>query len=276
VTAADARVKTAETLLQQAQDLERDGAASKLDIARAEQQLESDRGARINAQKDHDVLVTSLLEVIGIEPGPDPVVLEAPALTEATPAAETALSTALSQRAEVRVAEAQARVATQERAAAARERLPKLEAFGDYGVLGQGPDHSVSTYSAGAQVSFPLWTGRRIESRIAEATARIGLAEQELRRAKLQIAREVRQAQIELDAARQATSAAEKAATAARTSLELARLRFVAGLATNIDTVVAQGTLAEAEDGEIRARYEQQLARARLARAQGNVYGFLQ
>ncbi len=41
-------------------------------------------------------------------------------------------------------------------------------------------------------------------------------------------------------------------------------------MGTNLDTVVAQ-----AEDQEIRLRYQNQLARARMARATGDVYGFL-
>lgn len=279
VTAAEARLKTAETILAQTRDLEAGGAASKLDIARAEQRAETERSARIEAQRDRDVLVTLLVETIGLEPGAEvaeAVVLEAPAVPYAAASPGEALEAALSQRAELRAAEAQARAAYREQQAASRQRFPKLQAFGDYGVLGQGPDRSLSTYAVGASVTFPLWTGRRIESQIAEAAARTGQAEQELRRAKLGIAQEVRQAQVELEASRQATTAAERAAAAARTSLELARLRFSAGLAANIDTIVAQGTLAEAEDREIRARYDMQLARARLARAQGDVYLFFE
>ena len=68
-----------------------------------------------------------------------------------------------------------------------------------------------------------------------------------------------------------AAEAAGLSAGAARKVLELARLRFEAGMATAVDTVTAQGALAEAEDGEIRARYEAQMALARLAFARGNV-----
>ena len=268
VTAADARMKTSEAVLTQTRDLESSGAASKLDIARAEQQLETDRGLRITAQQDRDVIVSLLLETIGLEPAPEAVALEAPARKEG---AGSSL-----ERAELRVAAAQVRTGELEKQAARREYLPKLQGFGDFGVLGVGPDRSLSTYQIGAQVTFPIWTGRRIESEIAAAQARISIAEQELRRAKLRIAQELRQARIELDATTQATTAAEKAAAAARTTVELARLRFAAGLATNIDTIVAQGRLAEAEDEEIRTRYAHQLARAKLARAQGNVRGFLE
>lgn len=53
---AEAQAKTAEALLAQTRELENAGAASKLDIARAEQQLEGERTRQITAQKDRDVL----------------------------------------------------------------------------------------------------------------------------------------------------------------------------------------------------------------------------
>jgi outer membrane protein TolC len=273
VTAADARLKTAEAVLEQTRDLESSGAASKLDIARAEQQTETERFARINAQKDRDVLVTLLLRTIGMEQTAGDananVSLVAPMIAPQPPSQSA-------ERAEVGAANARIRAAELEKQRAERERLPKIQAFGDYGVLGTGPEQSLSTYAVGGAISVPLWTGRRIESQIAEAKARIGQAEQELRRVKLQIDQEVKQARVEMDATRQAITAAEKSAAAARTSVELARLRFSAGLATNIDTIVAQGTEAQAEEQEIQARYDHLLARAKLARAQGDVYSFFQ
>ena len=81
----------------------------------------------------------------------------------------------------------------------------------------------------------------------------------------LQFTQEVRQSRIERDAAVQSLEAARKAVAAARESLELSRLRFTSGLATSLDTVVAQGSLADAEDLEIRSLYQYQLARARMA-----------
>lgn len=273
VTAADARLKTAEAVWKQTQDLESAGAASKMEIARAEERMETERAAKIAAQRDRDTLSALLIETIGLDA--DRVVLDIPPPTLSWPAREASIESANALRPELRAAEARGRVADLERLAAERERLPKLQAFGDFGVLGRGPNQSLSTYAVGATLSIPLWTGRRIEAQIEAASVRARMAEQELRRAKLQIAREVRQAEIEWEAAQAATTSAERATAAARTTLELARLRFAAGLATNIDTVIAQGALAEAEDREIQVRYQVQLARARLARAEGDVYRFL-
>lgn len=274
VAAAEARLATAEAVWKQTQDLESAGAASKLEIARAEQQMEAERGALIAAQRDRDVLEAVLIETIGIDA--DRVTLEMPPASALLPSREASTNSALALRPELRAAESRQRIAEQERLSAARQKLPTLQAFGDYGVLGRGPEQSLSTYAIGATLSIPVWTGRRIEAEIEAAATRARIAGEQLRRAKLQITREIRQAEIEWTAAREATTAAERATAAARTTLELARLRFAAGLATNIDTVIAQGALAEAEDREIQARYQQQLVRARLARAEGDVYRFLE
>ncbi|MBL8222984.1 MAG: TolC family protein, partial [Bryobacterales bacterium] len=86
----------------------------------------------------------------------------------------------------------------------------------------------------------------------------------------------MKQAEVEANAALLAMRASQDAVAAARQSLELARLRFSSGIATNLDTITAQGTLAQAEDAEIRTRYEFHLARARWARAVGTVYAFFE
>jgi outer membrane protein len=88
------------------------------------------------------------------------------------------------------------------------------------------------------------------------------------------VRREMEQSIVEREAARESLVAAQAARAAARESLELARLRYEAGLAASLDIVTAQGLLAEAEDFEIRTRYEYLLATARLARARGDVNGF--
>ena len=68
----------------------------------------------------------------------------------------------------------------------------------------------------------------------------------------------------------------KKAANAAREALDLAKLRFTAGLATQLDVASAQANLAQAEEDEIRSRYDGLVAEARLAQAGGDVRRFAQ
>jgi outer membrane protein TolC len=128
----------------------------------------------------------------------------------------------------------------------------------------------------GATLTIPLWTGGRIEADVQAAKVRIQQAQQQRRNVELQVAQEVKQAQVEAEAALVGLRSAEEAVQASRTSVELARLRFTSGIATNLDTITAQGALAAAEDVAIRTRYEYFLARARYARAVGDVYLFFE
>jgi outer membrane protein TolC len=80
---------------------------------------------------------------------------------------------------------------------------------------------------------------------------------------------------VELRAATEAAKVRLAVVGSAKEALELARLRYGAGLTTNLDVVTAQGNLSEAEEEEIHARYDMLLARARLAQARGSVVSFL-
>jgi outer membrane protein TolC len=270
ITSSSARMATAESLLKQASDKESAGTGSKLDVARAIEQLENEKGLRIAAERDSQVLRVLLLKAIGLEQSvPRNFRLSAPTFVFA--ARGESAREALANRPDLRALEAETAIANLEIQAARQQRLPRLTGFADWGVLGSGPDRSIGTYTLGASLTVPIWTGRRIESDIAAAKVRKDQASQEVRRRKLQIEQEVEQALVELDAARQAAQSAARAAKASKEILELATLRYEAGLATSVDTQVAQSGFAASEDLRIRTEYEILLAQARLAKARGGL-----
>jgi len=228
------------------------------------------------ARRDRDVLRAMLLEAAGLEQSAA-LELEAPELNSFTGhdrAAERIRRAAAEQRSELSAAQSRIRAAALERQSAQRERLPRLAFLGDYGLLGAGPDRSLSTWSAGASVTIPVFTGGRLRAQVAEAELKVRRAETELRQQRLAVERQVGQAALESDAAREALAAYSEAAAEARRALELARMRFAAGLTSPVDVATAQGALAEAEDAAIRTRYDWYTAEARLARAEGDVYWF--
>ena len=188
--AAQARLRTAEAVHEQARQAEAAGTASKLDLARTAQQVANERAAARQAARDRDVLRTLLLEAAGLEQT-DRIELQAPELLNFAPRTlpvERIQKGSLEQRSELRAAEARIRTAEFERQSARRERLPKLAFVGDYGLLGAGPDHSLSTYTAGASVTIPLFTGGRLKARIAAAEVKVRQAETELRQQRLAVA----------------------------------------------------------------------------------------
>jgi outer membrane protein TolC len=269
--AAAARVETAQAVLNQVTDAEQAGTGNKLDVARATQRLETERAAMIRMTRNKQMVVTMLKRTIGAEQGE---AVEVAAIVAAEPAAAS-LETALQTRLEMRALEARGRALREELRAAERERWPKVGAFGDWGALGQDPTNAVSTYMVGVSVNVPVWTSGRIENGVKSARQRLAQWEQEKRALVLQVEQEIAQAQVEREAARAALSSSAKAAAAAREALELSRLRYGAGLATNLDVVTAQGEVSETEEEEQRTRYETLVATARLAAAQGDVMAFV-
>jgi outer membrane protein TolC len=276
IAAAAARLRTAQAVHQQAEQSEAAGSASKLDLARTAQQVFAERAGLTQATRDRDVVRAMLLETIGLEQNA-PIQIEAPELenfAERLRTVDTIRSGAFEERAELNALEARRRAAQFDREGAQRERLPKIAFTADYGVLGQGPDRSLSTYTVGGSVTIPLFTGGRIRADIDAAQSKVAQAEAELRKTRLQVSEEVERAAIESDASRETLSAAASATAEARKALELSRLRWCAGISTSVDVATAESALAQSEDFEIRTRYDWYLAEARLARAEGNVYWF--
>jgi outer membrane protein TolC len=276
IAAAQSRLRTAQAVHQQAEQSEAAGSASKLDLARTAQQAFAEHANLTQATRDRDVVRAMLLQTIGLEQNAA-IQIEAPELArfeERLRSVDAIRSGAFEVRAELNALEARIRAAQFDREGAQRERLPKLAFSGDYGVVGQGPDHSLSTYTLGGSVTIPLFTGGRIRANIDAAQSKLAQAEAELRKTRLQVSEEVERAAIESDASRETLSAASSATQEARKALELSRLRFRAGISTSVDVATAESALAESEDFEIRTRYDWYLAEARLARAEGNVYWF--
>jgi len=273
--ASQARVQTAEAVLKQVRDAEQAGTASKLDAARADQALQQENTVRIFAARDRDVLVTLLLKTIGL-PAERMVALAPLDDPGAMPDDRAALvNEARSQRPELRALDERRQALRHDVQRAGRERLPKITFVGDFGVYGESPVKNLSTYSIGGTLTIPIWTSGGIENDIKAAKFRLRQWEQEKRDLDNTIQQEITRALVEHGAAENARQAALRAVTAAKEALELARLRYSAGLTTNLDVVTAQNILAQAEEEEIRARYDGLLAHARLARARGDVMSFV-
>jgi outer membrane protein TolC len=272
--AAAARVTNTKAALEQATQREQAGTASKLDVARAEQQYRSERATQAALAGETIAAKARLARAIGLDTEVGD--LSDPALpARDLPEARELIARGQTQRFEIRAAEARQGAARHEVDAARRGMMPTLGAVGDYGLLGAGPERSLSTYQVGATINIPIFTGGRVEAEQKAARARREVVDQELRQARLRVAEQVRTAMAEYNASRENERESAAAKAAAREAVELSRLRFESGLATNLDVVSAQAVVAASEDNEIRARYDGWIARARLAHAAGEIATFL-
>ncbi len=274
LAAAQARLQSADALLTQTTDLEQAGRASKLDLARQQQRREIEQLSVIAAQQETDALLPQIAELIGRATSTG-LELAPPTPAPFTGSAASIIAAAQTTRPDLAALRTRVAAAEQELAKVHRERLPKVTAVGDYGLLGAGPDRSIGTWNMGAAVTIPLWTSGRLENEAKAAAHRVAQAKLEIERLQLAVQRQASQAWIDYQASLQATATATRSTAAANQILELAQLRYQAGLATTIDTVTAQANVAEADDALIRSRYATLLAQARLAAASGDVRSFL-
>jgi len=275
IEASRVRVETFRKTLQQAKDREADGHASKLDLVRAEQELRQEEVQLINNERDLNVLKTTLIRTIGLS-NSDLELVPLPTKNTLPPVIAESGSAVEEVRAEFQADQANIRKAEFELQKVKREHWPRIEASTDFGVLGQHPARNVSTYTYGVTARIPIWTSGRIEKETLAAKARLDQAKESQRQTRLVIQEELRKSSIEWDAASKAVESAEKAAELAKENFELSTIRFEEGISTNLDAVVAQSRLAEAEDFAIRTRYDLLRARARNARARGNVFLFFE
>ncbi len=120
------------------------------------------------------------------------------------------------------------------------------------------PDPNI--YSAAITYQIPLHTGGRIESQIGLAQANLRGAEAALERTKQQLILDVKQAYFQVLLAQAGVEVAARAVTAADENLRVARARVAAGVSPRFDEVQAEVSLANARQGQIRARNSLALA----------------
>ena len=274
--ATRARLATAKALFEQAEDFLEVGTGNRLDLVRSRTLLENETAFLAQQQRDSATTKLLLLDTIGLPVDERVRLTETLTLDGATlPVLEDAEREALSRRPEARAVLSRLEAARLDVSGARATRLPTVAFAADYGVLGDRISSSLSTYNLRGVLNLPVFQGGRIQAEIAQAKARLGQVEQEQRDIENQIRLDVRAARIQLNAARVSAEAAHRAEEAAAESVELARLRFEAGLTSYIDVVSAQQDRARADELEIQTLYDYYLARANFSKATGDVTAFL-
>lgn len=164
----------------------------------------------------------------------------------------------------------QARLA---RKAAAWQRLPNVELFGEWGYDSDEAfdGNEQEGWVAGIRANLPLFEGGRIAAERREAKAAERQREYEMRDLKNRIEREFRFAIIDMDSRYAQIEIARDEIRLGRDEVEQASERYREGLADNRELIDAQQRLADAERSHLRAIYLYGLSRLAFARAIGSV-----
>ncbi len=274
VVIAESAVINSEQSLADAQALERAGVGTQFDVLRSEVQLANDQQRLRQSQSDQQVARRTLARLLDLPPNldisaSDPIEL---AGTWNLPIEET-IVLALRSRAELEQQLAQREIARQEQRVARASALPQLAAFASANLL-DNSDDGVSGltegYTAGLQFSWQLFNGGATGAAVRDQELAQTAAELEFANQRNQVRLQVEQSYYQLEASLQNVSTSENALQLAKESLDLARLRFNAGVGTQTEVINAQNDLTQAEGNRVEAILGYNRALANLRRAVGN------
>ena len=276
VIAAQANVELAQALLKLAQDQRNAGVATGVDVIRAQTRLAEQQVGLAQAQTDSEQARLNLQRLIGLPLGSAMTLIDQLRFVEdPLPSVDTAVSQAAQDRREIQVAEEENRVNQLELQSARAEHLPSLEVVGDYGSSGITPgSFDLPTRRVAVQLNVPIFNGGLTQGRVTAAASRQRQTELSLANVRGQVEEDVRLALTTLRTAAVQVRAADESVTLAQRELEMARDRFRAGVADNLEVITAQTSLANARVSQVTALAQHNAARLNLAAALGRAETF--
>jgi outer membrane protein len=272
ISAAESRVELATRLAHQANDLLKDGVASKIDVSRAEVRLREEQQHLVDAQRDADTTLYALKRIANI---PDTQRLDfadgqdffqTPPLNLSDP-----LTIALTQRPELHSLDESIKAAQLVHKAAVAESAPKFTFDGFWDEQGQTFNTATPGYQYQVNMSIPIFTGGRLTAERKSAALAEKQTQKQLALERNLVTEQVRDGQVELRAALHQVELGRQEVQLANEEVSLSQGRFLAGVTDNIEVTAAQDSLARANDAEIGALFRYNIARAQLARAVGGV-----
>jgi outer membrane protein len=252
------------------------GAVTKVDVDRAELALlraeQAQREAQLARAQTYRALATLIQETGPFRVRPEPSA-DIP-LPPAESNSENFLDTSLHLRPEFRGLEASVQASRAEQSSHAWQWSPSLSAFGNGRIFNYqnfaGDKHA---WVIGAQLDWLIYDGgvrdtqRRLSASVSAETA----ARSEVLRDTIRDDLENGRRQMETKA--QARITAERSVDLAKETLDLVRVQYEAGAATQVDLLQAQDNLVAAQDDVARALYDIAIADLTFRRAAGTLPG---
>ncbi|HUQ88721.1 MAG TPA: TolC family protein [Vicinamibacterales bacterium] len=269
--AARAQLTSAQAIHQQALDLRQGGLVAGLDVVRAEVQVSIHRQRATAAANDAEKSKLQLARIIGLPIGqPFTLVDDIPTVPDRAITIEEAMKTAYDKREDFLAALEDVKAAEARKSAAIASHLPAFRINADFGTIGLTPGSALPTFNVTGALDVPIFDGGRRKGRMATVEAQLRQRRARLEDLRATVYYDVRTAFLDVEATQQQLEAADRGRALATQALEQSRDRFAAGVATNIEVVQAQETLALATEQAISARYGYSVAKALLAQSNGS------
>ncbi|MBV6622249.1 MAG: TolC family protein [Rivularia sp. (in: Bacteria)] len=265
-----AAVVNAEASLRDARALEQAGVGTRFDSLRTQVNLANSQQQLTNARSQQRIARRALATRLNLAQSAtlsaaDPVKLAG--LWRQT--LENSIVLAYQNRPELQQQLAQRNISQQQRREALSQLGPQVSLIANYELL-DGFDDNVGLtdgYSIALQANLNLFDGGASRAQAAQAKADTEIAETQFSSTRNQIRFQVEQAYSSLRSNLENVQTSEAALNQARESLRLARLRFQAGVGTQLEVLDAENALTRAEGNRVTAILEYNRALASLQRA---------
>jgi len=270
IETAEAQVKTAQTLYDQAADQINAGTSPDIDGLRTKVELQTRQQQLIQAKNNFAIQKLTVARVIGLAPGQEfEFTDKSPYDAIEVMTVEQALGRAYASRSDYQAAMTDVRAAEFTRKAAVSGYLPSLSFNADYGLAGSHPSTSTTVADVRGTLSIPIFTGGSVHADVVQADARLEQSRERLENVRAQVDSDVRAALLNLQSSADQVNVARSNIDLAEETLVQSRDRFSAGVTDTVEVVQSQEAVASAHEQYISSLYNYNYAKISLVRALG-------
>jgi outer membrane protein TolC len=270
VESVRAQRRTAEALFSRARAMKDAGTIAGIELIRAQVQVENQRQRVIYYENELSKQKLMLARATGIP------LAQAFELTDQVPfkaidamPLDAALTQAYTSRADYKAALELLKATEARRRSAYGSLAPSVHLTADYGSIGNSWSSALGTYAVMGSVRVPIFQAGRERGRMLLADAALQQDRAQMADLKARIEYEVRVAHLDVQAAAERVRVARSAADLADQQLVQAQDRFAAGVASHVEVVQAQESVATESENLIASLFAHNVAKAALARATG-------
>jgi len=271
IETAEAQVKTAQALYDQAADQINAGTSPDIDGLRTKVELQTRQQRLIQAKNNFAIQKLTVARVIGLAPGQEFEFRDrSPYEAMEAMTVDQALGRAYGSRSDYQAAMTDVRAAEFARKAALAGYLPSLSFNADYGLAGSHPFHAETTVAdVRGTLSIPIFEGGSVHADVLQADARLEQSRERLENLRAQIDSDVRAALLNLQSSADQVNVARSSIDLAEETLTQSRDRFSAGVTDTVEVVQSEESVASAHEQYISSLYNYNYAKISLVRALG-------
>ena len=261
-------VASKQSHLEFAQNRRAAGAATELEVLRAQVDLENQRAELFRAENDV-AAARATLNTVMVRPTSTPITpTDGLSVVPFGGSFEDAVTEALAARPELKTLRLTEDIRDKLITVAAADAKPRVDFDGSYGFAARAPEKlfrpDFSRWNALVTLKVPLFDGWRTAGRVAQATAERNTVTQQIAALENQVRLDVQSAWDSLALAARTIQAADLNVTQARRALEMTEATYRLGAATPLDVIDAQQALSQAENIRNQALVSHANARATL------------